>query len=64
MGGGSEIRFPFRVLYFMRAPYYIGDLQRHLALENYPRGGALKNCKSAFRASYDSMHAIEPQTLF
>ena len=31
-----QIRVPFRVLFFIRVPYYIGDLERGPNLENSP----------------------------
>ena len=34
--GSFLIRVPFRVL-FIRAPYYIGDVNRDPNLENYPK---------------------------
>ena len=36
-----QIRVPFRV-YFIRMPYYIGDLNRDPSLENYPSSAISK----------------------
>ena len=37
-----QVRVPFRVLFFIRAPYPLGDPKRDPNLENYPLAAGLR----------------------